>query len=86
MKRPTGTAYRELESAIQEDPDFAWGWHCNIAMPIKDELGCTHLEANRAAARIMSHLFGTATGKHPNFQNFLSPGDPGQPQSRRVMG
>lgn len=67
MKRPTGTAYRELESAIQEDPDFAWGWHCNIAMPIKDELGCTHLEANRAAARIMSHLFGTATEKHPNF-------------------
>ncbi len=67
MKRPTGIPYRELEKAIHEDADYAWSWHCNIAVPLMDNLECSHLDANRTAAALMRHLFGTDTSKHSNF-------------------
>src|SRR5574343_1152578 len=47
---------QKLTEEIQSDDDYAWSWHCNIAMPIYDE-GQTHEAANKAAARVMSCLF-----------------------------
>lgn len=32
----TARAYRDLQRAMLKDPDYAWSWHCNIAMPIYD--------------------------------------------------
>lgn len=46
-----------LKTSLQADSSYAWSWQCNIAMPIKDELNCSHEQANRAAARLMRHLF-----------------------------
>ena len=67
MKTATKLPFQALAQAINEDPEYAWAWHCNITMPLKDELHCTHLEANNAAARIMQTLFSVDMTKHPHF-------------------
>lgn len=41
--------------ALQDDPGYAWSWHCNIAMAAVDE-GVDHGTANHAAARFMRLL------------------------------
>jgi hypothetical protein len=46
-----------LKADIASDPEIAWGWHCNLAMPIMDVVGCNHEQANQAAAHLMQHLF-----------------------------
>jgi len=53
----TSESYEILKKAIQDDDDYAWSWHCNIAVPFMDE-GGTHEMANRAAARCMRTMFG----------------------------
>ena len=50
-------AVAALSKAFKNDPDYAWSWHCNIAMAAKDE-GMKHKAANRAAARFMYNAFG----------------------------
>lgn len=55
--RKTKTIFEMLIRAVKDDDDYAWGWHCNIAVPFQDE-GGTHEQANRAAARIMYNIFG----------------------------
>lgn len=50
-------AFTALKSLMQSDPEYAWGWHCNLAMPIMDAIGCTHEEANEAGAHLMSFLW-----------------------------
>ena len=52
----TSEAFDVLKAAIQADDDYAWAWHCNVAMPFVDE-GGTHEHANRAAARFMQTCF-----------------------------
>ena len=61
------SAFVALTQAINSDPEYAWGWHCNLAMPIKDEIGCSHLDANKAAARIMQTIFSVDTTKNKYF-------------------
>ena len=34
---PIGEAFRILKKGLQNDPDYAWGWQCNLAMAIYDE-------------------------------------------------
>jgi hypothetical protein len=61
--RPTGTpagALERLSRAMKSDPEYAWGWHCNIASAAMDE-GLDHAAANRAAARFMHAAFGVDT-------------------------
>ena len=52
-----------LSKAMLDDPDFAWSWHCNIAMPIVDASGGAigHADANKLATALMRHLFGVTT-------------------------
>lgn len=50
----------QLRAALQSDPDYAWGWHCNIAMAAFDE-GLDREAANRAAARFLKNCFGIDT-------------------------
>ena len=55
----TSRANRDLQRAMQKDPDFAHTWQCNIAMPILDGADgrLTPKEANEIADRLMEHLF-----------------------------
>lgn len=66
--RKTGKAYNTLAKAMRDDPDFAWSWHCNIAMPLLDNLNrgsaqnfITATEANEMACILMKHLFDVET-------------------------
>jgi hypothetical protein len=47
----------QFTAALKADPDLAWSWHCNLAMPIMDRVKCSHTAANEAAADLMRHLF-----------------------------
>lgn len=59
--------YEALQNLIQRDPDYAWALHCNIAMPIMDSIGCTHEQANEAAAHLMQHLFDYDVTTHEHY-------------------
>lgn len=72
----TAWAYRYLVREMKRDPDYAHTWQCNIACPLMDE-GMSHDAANRAADRLMRHLFGVkSNGEHeprPSNTSKLSP-------------
>ena len=59
-ERETARAYRDLTRAMQKDADYAHTWQCNIACPLMDE-GMSHEDANKAADRLMKHLFNVKT-------------------------
>lgn len=68
-------AFDALKQAMQNDPECAWGWHCNIAMShydVMSDAGYTdhdarHKTANNGAARFMKLCFDIDTSKHKNF-------------------
>jgi hypothetical protein len=69
-------AYARLVKAILDDHDYAWSWHCNIAMSVNDALAAAkghvdyterHHTSNEAAALAMSRLFGADMRDHPAF-------------------
>lgn len=49
-----------MKRAMDADPDYAWGWHCNVACCIMDE-GVDHERANKAASRVMKLAFAAVT-------------------------
>lgn len=55
-------AFDALANEIANDLDYAWGWHCNIAVVAMDE-GLDHKSANRAASRFMYSAFKVDTTK-----------------------
>ena len=57
-----------LKKALTDDPEYAWSWHCNIAMASHDE-GLSKPEANRAAARFMKNCFDIDMTKHEHFKD-----------------
>lgn len=59
-------AWATFENAMKADPEYAWGWHCNLAVPIMDAINCTHEDANKAAAHLMMHLWKCDTSNHPH--------------------
>lgn len=68
----TSDAFAVLKHSLQMDSDFAWSWHCNIAMAFFDELGplvepsaLRHEVCNRAAARFMRLCFDVDTSQSP---------------------
>ncbi|WDS62049.1 hypothetical protein [Pseudomonas phage D6] len=50
-------AMSALTDALANDAGYAWSWQSNLAMPIVDELGISLKDANKAAARILQHVF-----------------------------
>jgi hypothetical protein len=56
-----------LTNLMQRDPEYAWGWHCNIAVPLMDSAGLSHEDANQAASVLMRHLFAVDMTKHPHY-------------------
>ena len=53
--------YVVFSDALKADPERAWSWHCNIAMPIMDYLKVSPADANLAAVKLMKHLFDVDT-------------------------
>lgn len=60
-------AFTALKDLIKTDPEYAWAWHCNLAVPIVDALGVSHTKANEAAALIMAQMFDHDITQHPHF-------------------
>ncbi len=58
-----------LVDAMKADPEYAWGWHCNIAMAAHDSGAGPHSACNKGAALFLSTLTdGTVdTTKHPAY-------------------
>lgn len=54
------SALSVLSDSMKSDPDYAWSWHCNVAMTAKDA-GAPHDRANVWAANFMSRAFGVDT-------------------------
>ncbi len=52
MSDPT----KSMRDAFFSDPEYAWGWHCNIACLLLDE-GVDQLAANRRAQGFMKRAF-----------------------------
>lgn len=77
--KPAPHAMQQLTAALKADPDYAWSWHCNLAMPVMDATGVTHRAANEAGARLMRHLFDIDITKHPHYSvKAESPAAPAQ--------
>jgi hypothetical protein len=72
MDKPTqpeiAAAVDTLKRAMQTDPELAWSWHCNLAVPIRDATGISHSAANEAGAHLMHHLFDCDITTHPNYE------------------
>jgi hypothetical protein len=47
----------DLAHIMHADPDYAWAWHCNLAMPIHDA-GMDIEKANEVAGNLMYAFFG----------------------------
>lgn len=62
-----------LKAAIHADPEYAWSWLCNLAVPIMDVTGLDHQQANRAAALIMAQMFDYDITNHPFYRVGKSP-------------
>ncbi len=78
---PAPHAMQLLTTALKDDPDYAWSWHCNLAMPIMDGARVSHRVANETAARLMQHLFGIDTAKHLNYRVDAAPSQPAPAQA-----
>lgn len=63
-----GKAVNSLKEAMRSDPDYAWAWHCNLAICYYDESELDLPLCNRAAARFMKLAFEIDMTKHRNFR------------------
>lgn len=62
------TALSAVKHFMAADPELAWSWQCNIAMPLFDAFhNISHWQANVGAARLMRHLFGVDIEKNEHF-------------------
>lgn len=61
------TAFAVLKAALQSDPEYAWSWHCNVAMMFVDAGGDHHV-GNQGAARFMKLCFDVDTTKCAGWQ------------------
>ena len=57
-----------IKKAMKEDSDFAWSWHCNLAMPIHDMTRLSKRKCNQIAVVLMKHLFEIDTSENPNYE------------------
>ena len=60
--------YSALRKLMIDDPEYAWSFHCNIAMPIRDNSKHSYNESNILAAVIMNHLFKIDTSKNEHYK------------------
>lgn len=63
--------FASLKEQIQSDPEYAWAWHCNLAVPMMD-VGITGEEADQASALILSQMFECDITTHQNWKGTKS--------------
>lgn len=63
----TAEAWDTLKNTVVTDPDYAWAFHCNLAVPLMDATGISHFNANRSASLIMCQLFGVDMTANPGY-------------------
>jgi hypothetical protein len=68
---PVPAAMRVLREAMRADPEYAWAWHCNVAMSGVDG-GAEHEKANRQAAQFMSNAFDVDTSQFEHFKRMFA--------------
>ncbi|QDZ07483.1 hypothetical protein FPZ24_08295 [Sphingomonas panacisoli] len=56
-----------MKSLLHADPEYAQALHANIAMPLMDNLGITHEQANLGGAVVLRHLFDVDVTKHEHY-------------------
>lgn len=59
--------FLNMQRLMQSDAEYAWAWHCNLAMPIMDVAGCDHKTANEAAAHLMQHIWSVDITTDPRY-------------------
>ena len=70
MSKAIQNAMRDLTKALMEDPEYAYGWHANIAACVYDECDFDeqdyhiHQLGNAAASRFMKLCFGVETSQY----------------------
>jgi hypothetical protein len=68
-------AFDTLKQNMIDDPNFAHGWHCHMAMLFYDYFNKVddsddrHVLAGQAAARCMDLVFGVETGEDSETQS-----------------
>jgi len=62
MSKRVKQAFDVLKQAMEKDANYAWSWHCNIAVMAQDA-GASHAIANDGAARFMKLCFGVDTAR-----------------------
>ena len=73
-ENPIPEVIAKLSNIMHNDPVYAWGWLCNIAVTAQDE-GMSYSASNRGAARFMRTAFGVDMTKHENFPSTQENGD-----------
>ena len=53
-------AFNTLQQAMHDDPNYAWSWHCNLAMSAHD-CGVDYETSNKIAHEFMRRLFEVNT-------------------------
>ena len=60
--------FENLKDQIAADGQYAWSWHCSLAMQIKDSINCSHMDANKAATHIMKSFFNIDTSSFEEYK------------------
>jgi len=61
-----------IKDQMKKDNDFAWSWHCNIAMPIYDSTNLSKRKCNQIAVNLMRHLFDVDTSENKHYEYKLN--------------
>jgi hypothetical protein len=61
-----GNAISTLHQATTSDEEYAWSWHCNLAVPMQDE-GMDWVASQKSASRIILNIFGVDMDKNKFF-------------------
>jgi hypothetical protein len=64
-----------LREQLRANDDYAWGWHCAIAMSSVNA-GASQSVSNEAAARFMEMFFKIDTRAFSQFTKTVHPGEP----------
>lgn len=67
MSEEIKNALDVLSNAMKNDSEYAWTWHCNLAMMAVDA-GAGYKEANERASSFMLGLFGINTAENPCYK------------------
>jgi hypothetical protein len=62
---------KSLIDAMKADPEYAWSWHCSLAMAMHDSGAGPHQACNKGAALFLSLLSDGAvdTTQHPAYEH-----------------